>query len=38
MLREKYKYKCYPCLKCCVSFRTEDAISENLDYGTWFWM
>ena len=23
--------KCYPCLKCCVSFRTEDALYKHLD-------
>ena len=23
--------KCYPCLKCCVSFRTEDALNKHLD-------
>ena len=24
--------KCYPCLKCCVSFRTEDALNKHLDF------
>ena len=23
--------KCYPCLKCCVSFRTEDALKKHLE-------
>ena len=23
--------KCYPCLRCCVSFRTEDALNKHLD-------
>ena len=25
------EYKCYPCLKCCVSFRTEDALNKHLE-------
>ena len=25
------KNKCYPCLKCCVSFRTEDALNKHLE-------
>ena len=24
--------KCYPCLKCCVSFSTEDALNKHLDF------
>ena len=27
LLRKSHKNKCYPFLKCCVSFRTEDALS-----------
>ena len=31
LLRKSSKYKCYPCLKCCVSFRTEDALNKHLE-------
>ena len=27
LLRKSSKHRCYPCLKCCVSFRTEDALN-----------
>ena len=30
LLRTSAKHKCYPCLKCCVSFRTEDALNKHL--------
>ena len=29
LLRTSPKHKCYPCLKCCVSFRTEDALNKH---------
>ena len=31
LLRKSTKHKCYPCLKCCVSFRTEDALNKHLE-------
>ena len=31
LLRKSTKHKCYPCLKCCVSFRTEDALNKQLE-------
>ena len=31
LLRKSSKHKCYPFLKCCVSFRTEDALNKHLD-------
>ena len=31
LLRESSKHKCYPCLKCCVSFLTEDALNKHSD-------
>ena len=31
LLRKSPKHKCYPCLKCCVSFRTKDALNKYLD-------
>ena len=30
LLRTSAKHKCYLCLKCCVSFRTEDALNKHL--------
>ena len=30
LLRKSPKHRCYPCLKCCVSFRTEDALNKHL--------
>ena len=30
LLRKSPKHKCYPCLKCCVSCRTEDALNKHL--------
>ena len=29
--RKSSKHKCYPCLKCCVSFLTEHALNKHLD-------
>ena len=35
LLRKSSKHICYPCLKCCVSFRTEDALNKHLElYNT----
>ena len=31
LLRKSSKHICYPCLKCCVSFRTEDALNKHLE-------
>ena len=31
LLRKSSKHKCYPCLKCCVPFQTEDALNKHLD-------
>ena len=31
LLRKSSKHNCYPCLKCCVSFRTEVALNKDLD-------
>ena len=31
LIRKSSKHKCYPCLKCCVSFRTEDALNKHVD-------
>ena len=31
LLRKSSKHKCYPCLKCCVSFLTEPALKKHLD-------
>ena len=31
LLRKSHKHKCYPCLKCCVSFQIEDAITKHLE-------
>ena len=31
LLRKSSKHKCYPCLKCCVSFLTEHALNIHLD-------
>ena len=31
LLRKSYKHKWYPCLKCCVSFQTEDALKKHLN-------
>ena len=31
LLRKSSKHKCYPCLKCCVSFLTEHALIKHLD-------
>ena len=31
LLRKSSKHKCYPCLKCCVSFLTEHALNKHLD-------
>ena len=31
LLRKSSKHKCYPCLKCCVSFVTEHALNKYLD-------
>ena len=31
LLRKSPKHICYPCLKCCVSFRTEDALNKHLE-------
>ena len=31
LLRKSTIHKCYPCLKCCVSFRTEDALNKHLE-------
>ena len=31
LLRKSSKHKCYPCLNCCVSFQTEDALYKHLD-------
>ena len=32
LLRKSYKHKCYPCIKCCVSFQNEDAFNKYLDF------
>ena len=32
LLRKSSKHKCYPCLKCFVSFRTEDALNKHLEF------
>ena len=31
LLRKSSKHKCYPCLKCCVSFQTENASNKRLE-------
>ena len=31
IFRKSYKRKCYPCLICCVSFQTEDALNIHLE-------
>ena len=31
LLRKSPKHKCYPYLKCCVSFRKEDALNKHLE-------
>ena len=31
LLRKSSKHKCYPCLKCCVSFLTEPALNKHLE-------
>ena len=31
LLRKSSKHICYPCLKCCVSYRTEDALNKHLE-------
>ena len=31
LLRKSSKHKSYPCLKCGVSFKTEDALNKHLD-------
>ena len=31
LLRKSSKHICYPCLKCCVSFRTEDTLNKPLE-------
>ena len=31
LLRKSPKHKCYPCLKCCVSFLTEHALNKHLE-------
>ena len=31
LLRKSSKHICYPCLKSCVSFRTEDALNKHLE-------
>ena len=31
LLRKSPKYKCYPCLKCCVLFLTEQALNKHLE-------
>ena len=31
LLRKSTRHKCYPCLKCCVSFQSEDALNKQLD-------
>ena len=31
LLRKSSKPKCFPCLKCCVSFLTEHALNKHLD-------
>ena len=31
LLRKSSKHKCYPCLKCCVSFLTERALKKHLE-------
>ena len=31
LLRKSTRHKCYPCLKCCVSFRTEDALNKHFE-------
>ena len=30
-LRSSSKFKCYSCLKCCVSFRTQSALDKHLE-------
>ena len=32
LLRKSSKHICYPCLKCCVSFRTEDALKKTFGF------
>ena len=34
LLRKSSKINCYPCLKCCVSFRTEDALNKHLEMSS----
>ena len=31
LLRKSTRHKCYPCLKCCVSLQSEDALNKHLD-------
>ena len=31
LLKKLSKHICYPCLKCCLSFRTADALNKHLD-------
>ena len=31
LLRSTTNHKCYPCLYCCVPFRTEDALNKHLE-------
>ena len=31
LLRKSSKHICYPCLNCCVSLRTEDALNKHLE-------
>ena len=31
LLKKPNNHKCYPCLKCCVSFEIENALNKHLD-------